>query len=350
MHQAFMNTAFSARRQLGVTLVELMVTMVVAILVLLAATSGAALFEGSRRNSLGSNSALENGIATAFDLQREIQGAGLWGVDGPCKGADFADYFDAPLNAPVSLTTSGTSQTVTVTGLTQLIPVPTTLTAAATATSLQVTSASGVAAGSIIALKKSDKTCVLSRVTAVSGTTLTIQPLKSGGATPSAEAIGSLVFNFGPIRQTLYRIGADNFETVDLVADPDGDPDRNGTTTVLAENVVLLRAQYGVSADATSLAIQEWVGPGHANATTNRLRAVRIAVVSRAPQPNLKEKDASGNCSTTTADPQVSWATDLDVGATSNTGDARCFPYRVSSIVIPMKNYLFTLDQPASGS
>ncbi|MDQ8021757.1 MAG: prepilin-type N-terminal cleavage/methylation domain-containing protein [Moraxellaceae bacterium] len=375
MHQPPIKAVPDVKRQAGVTLVELMVTMVIAILVLLAATSGAAMFERSRRGALGSNSALENGIAVAFDIQREVQSAGLWGVNGPCptvwtyragsssgtgswesaRATSTDGHIGPPAIVTAASTSDGTtSDSVTVNGLSRLVGVPTTLSQAATTTTLRVASASSIAISDVIAIAPPSGTsgeCFLGLVTAVSGSDVTIQALQTGAGTPNYNyAVNSLVYSFGPIRSALYRISNGSFETVNLVSDPDGDPDRNGSTSVIAENAIILRAQYGISATAAELGISAWVNPGNAAATANRLRAIRIAVVTRSPQPNLKDTDASG-CTTTIANPDLPWTPvegvddsprALDLGVGTNNADARCFEYRTSTITIPLKNYLFT--------
>ncbi|MEC5399775.1 prepilin-type N-terminal cleavage/methylation domain-containing protein [Uliginosibacterium sp. H1] len=366
-----------AKHQTGVTLVELMVTMVVAILVLLAATSGAALFERSRRATIGNNSALENGIAVAFDIQREVQSAGLWGVNGPCpsiwtynaggssgSGAwetAVATSTEGHIGPPAiitaaSITDEATSDSITVNGLSRLVGVPTTLTHPATTTTLKVQSTSEIIVGDVLAIAPPSGTageCFLGKVTTIAGSDVTIAALQAG-ATPNYNyAANSLVYSFGPVRSALYRVVNGNFETVNLVSDPDGDPDRNGSTTVIAENALILRAQYGISATPADLGISKWVNPGNAEATANRLRAIRIAVVTRSPQASLQNTDtgaSTGACLTTTVNPALPWtsvtgvddtARGLNVGVAS-PGEARCFEYRTSTITIPLKNYLFT--------
>ncbi|MDQ7989471.1 MAG: PilW family protein [Candidatus Dactylopiibacterium sp.] len=367
--------------QHGLTLIELMVALVVGMLVTLAATSGASFFESMRRSAVGSSSALENGIAVSFDVQRRVQSAGLWTANGPCAKIWRYNYTSSAwesnadvsaagtLGAPVEITAASSEPTssdaVTTRTTTRLVSAPTTLTAASDGGSLTVSDATGFQAGHMVLVRppaNDSSECYLASITAVSGSQLSVTPVVSGAAVttspayPAAYPIASQVFNFGNVENTLLRVtntagtkALDVFESVDLRADPDGDPDRNGTTTVLAENVVLVRAQYGVSSAATSLAIERWVNPGSAEATSNRLRAIRMAVVARSQQPNLKNKDANDACTTTAASPDIPWtinsnddtprALDLDLTAQP---ERRCYEYRLTNIVIPLKNYMFS--------
>lgn len=380
MTAAKIMTRASIRMRAGMTLIELLVALVVGMLVALAAASSTGMFEGVRRGVTAESGALENGIAVGFDLQREVQGAGLWSVDAPCAkiwkydpaSKSWASSTDVSassyLGAPVTLQEAATdegSDALVVRALASLIGPPVTLTKKATGASFDVSSTDGFAVGDtiLIAPASGNGECFLAEVTQVQGSAAHIQtrPSVNGesvNALPSGYdyPAGSLVFNVGQTRSALYRVtrqqgGRDLavFETVDLLRDADGDADRNGSTTVLAENIVLLRAQYGISATPGSLAVERWVNPGHSEAIPARLRAVRFAVVARSAQPDLKARDASGRCITTQSDPDIPWHVEtgrddfprpLSLGL--QTGQAACYGYRVLSVTTPLKNFIFS--------
>ena len=372
----------SISRQTGFSLVELLIAMVIGLLVILAATSGASVFEASRRNTMGNNGALENAIATSFNIQREVQSAGLWTVNAPCKKiwqynyttSDWESSGDTSsssfIGAPVIIGGAAADtgpDNITINSMTNLIGAPVTLTAAANGAVLTVSAMTGFAVGDTILIAPpsgNSSECYLGEVTSLQPQASKIQtrPSVNGvqvNALPSAYnyPTNSMVFNLGKTRSIRYRVTQalggtelNTFEEVDMKADTDGDPNRDGSTTVLADNIVLMRMQYGVSAGPTSLSIDHWVNAGSTDAAANRLRAVRLVVVARSQQPNMapKDKDSSGVCTTTTANPAVPWSTGntdnttrpLDLDLTDNPL-RKCYQYRVTNITIPLKNYLF---------
>lgn len=365
-----------SQRQYGLTLIELMVALVIGMLVMLAATTGATYFESNRRNTMGNNGALENGIATGFNLQREIQGAGLWTVNAPCQKIYKYNYTTnawevssdvstaSMLGAPVSITGAASatdSDSITVRGISRMMGAPVTLTNNASGADLPVSDTSSFNIGDSILLRpptgsSTPAACYVAVVTQVQTSAMRIQtrPSDTGlsvNASPSTYnwPTNSQVFNLGQFRTATYQVTATSgsiekftFETVE-----------NGATTVLAENIVLLRAQYGVSANATNIGIDHWVNADSTDAMANRLRAVRIIVVARSQQPNLKDKDSSGSCITTTSSNSPSigsiWNTSsnddtpkaLDLGISTNATRS-CYQYRATTLTIPLKNYIFT--------
>jgi type IV pilus assembly protein PilW len=364
------------RRQTGLTLIELMVAMVVGMLIVLAATSGAAFFEANRRSAMGGNSALENGIATVFNLQKDIQNAGLSTINAPCQmvwvnnGGAWEESARtnsaAVLGLPVQLhgaTAATGSDSITINAQSLMVGAPATLASEATATSesaeatLALNSTAGFTVGDTALLvppSGGTGACFLAQVKDVeSATTIEIRPLVGGDGADTFPPnfnwpIDSQVINLGQSRSVLYRVDEDSasFESVNLRVDSDEDPDRNNTTTVLAENVVMLRMQYGVSATEDALNVDKWVNPDSADALFDRLRAIRVAVVARSAQPTLAKGDAE--CDITVANPDLPWNTgendqeanelDLDLEGTPLN---RCYAYRVSSLTIPLKNYIF---------
>ena len=117
----------------------------------------------------------------------------------------------------------------------------------------------------------------------------------------------------------------------------------------LANNVVAIKAIYGVAADADNLHISTWEKPSGAtwgaaalaqnNNNLARLRAVRIAVIARNAQP---EKQADDD---TAATPRFSPATFTLFGDTSASitfgNPDRHYRYQVFDITVPLRNMLF---------
>ena len=66
-----------ARAQVGISIVEVMVGLMVGTLVTLSAWGTVMFYEANRRTGIGGNSALENGLASAAAIQRDVKSAGL---------------------------------------------------------------------------------------------------------------------------------------------------------------------------------------------------------------------------------------------------------------------------------
>jgi len=103
-----------------------------------------------------------------------------------------------------------------------------------------------------------------------------------------------------------------------------------------SRNVMALRAQYGVSAPPPAKTLQNWVDAtgGWASltpATIAQVRAVRVGVVTRSPQREKPDED--GNCTATTALPQL-----FGAAITPDVTDWQCYRFRTAMVVIPMRN------------
>jgi type IV pilus assembly protein PilW len=117
-----------------------------------------------------------------------------------------------------------------------------------------------------------------------------------------------------------------------------------GTSVVVARDVIALRAEYGVSADAAgSTTLESWVKAEDDfaaldAATLPRVRALRLGLVTRSPQ--REKPDADGNCSASLAKPQV-FGTEVE----PDVDDWQCFRYRVSTVVVPLRNLVLGLKE-----
>ena len=108
------------------------------------------------------------------------------------------------------------------------------------------------------------------------------------------------------------------------------------TSATLARHVVGFQVQYGVS-DGISPTLNSWQYGEGAWTTLNsgllsRVRALRIGLVLRSEQP--EKPDALGNCSATVTEPVL-----LDRALTLS-GNWKCYRYRTSTAVIPLRNIL----------
>ena len=123
-----------------------------------------------------------------------------------------------------------------------------------------------------------------------------------------------------------------------------------GTLASLADNIVNLQAVYGVAAVPTSPDVASWQAPtgtwsaatlmnGTAASAENiaRIRAVRLAVVSRSAQ---YEKAADWTAPTLPLLADLSTATPAANVSMTFSGNAQRFRYRTYEITVPLRNML----------
>ncbi|MBS1154428.1 MAG: hypothetical protein H6R07_352 [Proteobacteria bacterium] len=153
---------------------------------------------------------------------------------------------------------------------------------------------------------------------------------------------GTRLMTTGPIRWVTYRINdQQEFEKIEQTGSA------AGLTSVIAENVVMLRVQYGLSASASSSKIIKW---SNTAADQSTVKAIRVVVVGRSPQ-RVKDKNAAGTCTATTAAPThgliVTEGQDDSIAIDlSSNPDWRCFYYKTTSMTVPLKNILMQTSSP----
>jgi type IV pilus assembly protein PilW len=190
--------------------------------------------------------------------------------------------------------------------------------------------------------------CVIRTVTAVAPSTvdapqvLTFDVAGKHNAAAFAKVVNyperSRVALLGDLRWNRYRVIAGN-----LVLERPMD----GTSAILARNVIGFRAQYGITdgvAGSTTIdAWQDAQGAGFAaldSGAIGRVRALRLGIVTRSPQ--REKPDQAGNCVASEAKPVLFGAVvEPDVGA-----DWGCYRYRTSLSVLPLRNLVMGLRQP----
>jgi len=114
-----------------------------------------------------------------------------------------------------------------------------------------------------------------------------------------------------------------------------------GTTAIVARNVVSFRMQYGVSANVPgSTTLADWVDPTGDFAIIDgdklpRIRALRVGLIVRSTQP--EKRDSSGQC--TVIEPLEENKPRLWGNPPENLGaDWNCWRYRSSTVVVPLRN------------
>jgi len=351
------------RKAKGFTLVELMVGLAIGMLVVLVIFEVVANFEGQKRTTTEGSGAQENGLYVVTTLERDIRMAG-WGTNITpllgCTGKIDTVYNGSPVAdfslMPVQITDGGTlpDRIAVSSGSGMLASTSNQVTSVGAPGNgaLGVQSAVGFKKDDMVVVANGDGTCTLGQITNVnsSGNTIERKPGGSGSDfNPTAgvragwapEDVGSKVHDLGKMVRRIYRVETsdDTLRSQDL-----GNP----SDVSLADNIVSIKAQYGVSMPGTaSQSVENWV-----NATGSiwkapvpkdiaRIKALRVLIVARSP---VREKpDASGNCTATPTAPKASW-TDGDPIVVDLSADSewQCFRYKSFQTVIPLRNVIWS--------
>jgi len=342
--------------QAGFSLVELMVGLVIGLLATLVIMQVFSAFEGQKRTTSGTSDAQTAGNISIYSVTRDLQlaGYGLPVMETTNSSLGCTVFSPAGTNlSPVTIVDggAGASDTITVRyGST-----------AAGGFAIKVTDVTNKAAGVVgvdnnISCQVGDRAlivngnnCVLQTVT---GPTQIANPPINTGDTTHYEldnaANANIIINaniscLGTWTQNTYTINANQLAL-------------NGGA--IADGIVNLQAQYGVSAVANSNVVTNWVNAAGiwapaalTPATRNRIKAVRVALVAR---NELREKVVVTNTCTTAKgvvntgpcawdDTAVDAAPQINI---SNLGvDWQNYRYRTYETIIPIRNIIWSSDK-----
>lgn len=344
-------------RQRGLSVIELMVGIVVALLVGLAATNSAVMFTATQRAGMGAGGVAVNSATVLSAIKDDVALAGL-GFFGDSRylcntmnlSVDAALVSDGASFAPLQVTRNATSDTIDVFYATRVESGANVKLAAAPAgTSATLSSYLPLAANDAVLLAPNTPAntspCVVRTVTANSAPTLDANQVLTFGVAGKHNAVAfttntafddqSRVTSLGNLLWNRYRIDAGNL----IMERP-----LEGTSAIIARDVISFRMQYGVAgAAAGSTTLESWVDPsaGFAAITAAnlpRIRALRIGLIVRSAQ--LERADpATGQCTATEVKPSL-WG-----AAAENLANAdwNCYRYRTSTVVVPMRNIVLGL-------
>lgn len=350
------------KRQRGFSLVSLMVGLFVGLLVVLAVQGSAALFETNRRQMIAGNDAFENATGGLVAIQRATRQAGLaLALDGrlACESVNIhrngVTISDGLLIPPMLIGNGGDdSDTVTLafaSSIQAAMPAQTTRPIAASGDEAYVGNALGFNTGDVVmvGVPGAGTPCTLMQI---SGVAPSVAPpgvkLSLAGVTvwnPADRAstfttmpdypTGTLLQRVGNWNWLTYRVTNGRLEEVDNVG---------GTVNVVADNVVYLKAAYGVT-NGMDRSIEQWALPvgGWANPTTIQLdavRAVHVGLVARNPQ-RVKPTVAGGACDATTGSTITLWPFGPTVDLSRLGDDWACYRYRVLTLAVPLRNVIF---------
>lgn len=335
--------------QRGLSIIELMVGLVVALIVGIAASSSAVMFTASQRQGVGVGGVAVNVNTALAAMKNDAATAGL-GFFGDSRylcgslnlGVGATAHWDGTPFAPVRITRVDGIDRVDVlqssrveSGAHVLLALP----SAGDTASLKSYLPASVGDAVLLSPETAGTPCVVRTVTAVAASTEdTPQQLtfaSSGthnaatfAANPTFSDAGGGVTLLGQLRWNRYRMDGTN-----LVLERPLD----GATAVLARNVIAFRAQYGASSVlTTSRTLETWenaTGTFAAldTAAVARVRAVRVGVVVRSPQ--REKANSAGVCEASLAKPQL-----FGVEVEPDVTDWQCYRYRSAVLVIPLRN------------
>ncbi|MFN7724930.1 MAG: PilW family protein [Rubrivivax sp.] len=344
----------SARPQTGVSLVEVMVGMVVALIISLAASGSASLFGASQRQGVGAAGATVNASTALAAIKGDVASAGL-GFFGDsnyqCHSLNLGVGTTAVLNgasfAPVRVTTgSGNKDQLDVlyasnvdSGANVLIK------GTSDSSSARLMSRMPVAVGDAVLLAPATPgtACIVRSVTTVTAATndqpLTLAFANTGhhnAATFSnvpTYADRDRVALLGTLEWSRYTVSGTELRLQrPLASGSAADP------VTLVRNVQAFRVQYGVvgtgAGDSTLTGWQDATGSTWASVSgtaVDRVRALRIGLVTRSEQ--REKPNTSGTCVASAAKPVLFGAT-----VEPDVTDWACYRYRVATVVVPLRN------------
>jgi len=337
----------------GLSLIELMVSLVVAMLVGLAAVGSATMFMAAQRQGIGTGGSMIN-ASTALGALRDdasVAGLGFFGdsrylCDRLNLSMGNTVIQDGVAFTPLRITRVGDNDRVDVVYGTQVASgANVLLNASTTGADAELRSFLPVTAGQAVLLapRNAGDPCVVRTVTAVVDSTVddpqrltfavTGDFNKTAFTTPVTYPDRGRVALLGQLRWARYRLEGTDLRLERPLA---GDP------VVLVRNVMALRAQYGISnAAAGSTGLEAWQSAtgGFTSltaATLPRVRALRIGLVTRSPQ--AEKPNAAGVCEATQAMPAL-----FGEAVTADVVDWRCYRYRTSIVVVPLRNLVMGL-------
>ncbi len=369
------NYKYEHFRQMGFSLVEILVGLVIGLLATMVIMQVFAVFEGQKRSTTGNADAQTNGSIALYNIKRDIEMAG-YGLpifsttDSPLRCTTLplfdhdGDGATATINMfPIALTdggaAAGASDTIAIRyGRTQTGGIPIAFSVAAVTPTVATVDNNMACQAGDWAIISSGTNCAMVQVAA------TLLPLATRADWVQIPLTNAPAFVAGNIAcigqyqkdppyddhsspiQYLYRVvnGALELNTSPSVA-----------------GIVNIQAQYGIvsAAAATSPSttddnqITQWVNATGGTWATpsvtdrNRIRAIRIAVVAR--NGLLEKENVTNACSsTTTANPTGLCAWEGSGGSPapaidlSNDPDWQRYRYRVFETIIPLRSMIWS--------
>jgi type IV pilus assembly protein PilW len=355
--------------QRGLSLIELMISMVIGLITILALTQVAVNFERQKRTTVGAGDTSDAANVALQLMRNSLMSAG--------HGINFANASGCPLTVYREADDSTLTLTTANASLPGLYPVFITQGAGTASDILTIAAGSsrrfaetglfsghigdasnfvtdsnfGFQTGDVVLITETlGGPCALRQLSAnlttlsppnttnfqhQSGTSNTRYNDPAGVGTAFTSA--AKVTNLGRTPTiTQFGVVNNNFQRIDLL---------NNTTNNLFENALTLQVQYGFRNATGGTDWCDLIGGTGCTTITNdaagwmRLNVVRLALILRNSQFENQNRDADSNCTTSAETLTWSW------GSFSLTGitNARCYRYQVVETIVPLKNIIWSL-------
>lgn len=368
----------SSRRQVGFSIVELMVGIVLGLLTTLLISQVFLNAEGQKRTATSGSDAQLNGALAMYSLQRDIQMSGYGVATNPAgigctvKGQFGGTAISAFTLAPVVITAgaSGAPDTITLLSSSKenyALPMYVSENHTTATNYFVVRSSLGTVVGdTLVAIPETwDATNWCSLVTATSdavSTTTTLSatyiPHATGGD-PSWNQTGTTVFPVAgyPAASTLVNLGNINFRRYSVSATQALQLTAMGSGGVTSSQevypqIVTMKALYGRDTNADGVVDTYNATASTTSAGWREVLSVRVALVARSGQ---REKDIvtsanpvwdvgnTGTGALTTSTCGSSKCITLNVDNPGNPADTewQYYRYKVYDTVIPLRNMLW---------
>ncbi len=366
-------------RSQGVSLVELMVAVTLALITVLAVMQVLAVYESRKRTSMSSNDS-EIGAAVGLHMiEREVRmaGAGLTLPAGfACAGGANIFYAGATISdgqplAPLLIVDGGNGPDRILVFRSDaafgVAPATITQNMADPSSAIIVDHSVGLATGDLAMVGGSEgtKTCTLMQMSAapdelgngweLSHSSVAVAPYNPpvpavAFSDAPAYEVGDIVVNLGRLGRRAYGVicndgaapssgNSCDLASWDVIRRP-GNPALAQTDSI-TPHVVNLQAQYGV-APANSQTVNEWVdatgapwsAPGAAD--VGRIKAVRVAIITRSDnrEPDMVSPAQLVLWDDTPGDPDGARTMPL-------ADDERRYRYSVLRVVVPLVNVIW---------
>ncbi len=366
----------ACKRQSGVTLVELMVGMTLALMTTVIIAQVMLNSEGQRRTATSGNDAQVNGALGLFSLARDLQDAGYGlAVNQAALGCAIKAKYGSSAQqtvtlAPVRIVAATSTAPLAIHVLRSgrdSFAVPTALTGdhAKTVTALTVKSSVGVSGGDMLLITPkvwdASNWCTIVQANP-SGATLITDfsiPIPTGTAdswnqasTNSIMPTGgykadSSVINLGQLDYKVYSVVSNNLQVQTMQTNGSLD-----SGTVSAPEIIAMQAYYGHDTSGTAdgvIDVYNQTTPTTADGWS-RVLAIRIALVARSNQYEKGEVTSSSIEWNVGEAAEVASAQDCTVGSGKcvtlvtkpSTGDWGHYRYKVYDTVVPLRNVLWS--------
>ena len=359
-------------RQLGLSLVEVMVAVVIGLIGILVITQAYVTSDNFNRSTLGEGGAQMNGLVALYSLERDTRMAG-WGINnsGALGCGNIYWYYDpayssnigggtlpnitlAPVVITVDSVTPANSDQISVMYSSEgERMLPTTIASFnASSSEVSVDGTDGFSAGDLVLMVNAGG-CTLGKITQVQTVAqkLQLNPGASApynppawGSFPTGYNNGDSILNLGnPVLRT-FLIGSGKLRVSETLLSAGA-----STPTDLVDGIVDLRALYGKDTDDNNAVDTYNTTTPATSAAWLQVLSVKIGILARIGTYEKKSAGAS-ECDATTTVPtwsgstaggQIAVANPFRAISVASGSEDRCYRYRVFETTVPLRNMIW---------